>query len=100
MQPLFVQTLTFDDSRLTNVIFSSAAVVAAAAVVFFAADFFVVGFGFPCLAVDLAVCSAIAVAAVVGFAAFFFYPFFQDSANLYVPPHPQIQVQLPAVLMK
>ena len=72
-----------------------------AEVVFFAADFFVAGFGFPCLAVDPAACSAIAAAAaVVGFAAFFFYPFFQDCANLYVQPHLQIQVQLPGVLMK
>ena len=70
-----------------------------AEVVFFAADFFVAGFGFPCLAVDPAACSAIA-AAVVGFAAFFFYLFFQDFANLYVQPHPQIQVHPPAVLMK
>ena len=71
-----------------------------AEVVFFAADFFVAGFGFPCLAVDPAACSAIAAAAaVVGFAAFFFYPFFQDCGDLYVQPHLQIQVPLPGVLM-
>lgn len=69
-------------------------------VVFFAADFFVAGFGFPCPAVDLAVCCMIAAAVVVDFVAFFFYPFFQGCANLYVLPHPQIQVQLPGVLMK
>ena len=102
------QLFTFDVSpkessrtRLTNFIFSSGEVVAAAVVVFS-----VVGFlDFPGSPVCLADCLVVfvdlfAAVAVVDFAAFFFYPFFQDCANLYVQPHPQIQVQLPGVLMK
>ena len=69
--------------------------------VFFVADFVAVGFGFPCLAVGPVVCFAIFVgAAAVDFVVSSFYPFFQDCANLYVLPHPQIEVQLPVVLMR
>ena len=67
-----------------------------------AAVFFVVDFPgcLVCWAAGLVAFAEIFVADVAGFVAFFFYPFFQDCANLYVQPHPQIQVQLPGVLMK
>ena len=93
--------LTSDVSRLTNLISSSGEVVAAVVVVVFSVAGFLDFPGFPaCSTVGPVVCLAISVVAAVDFVVFFFYPIFQDFANLYAQPHPQIQVQLPVVLTK
>src|SRR4030095_11551436 len=94
-----------DESLNKTFTFFSAEVSAVAVVVFFAAavaDFFVVDYlGFlACLADCPVVFVDPFVVAVVDFAAFFFYQFFPGYASLYVPPHLQIRVQLPVVLMK
>ena len=76
-----------------------------AGVVFFvavaAADFFA-GFDFPVCLVDFpaAFVDLFVVVAFADFVAFFFYPFFRGYANLHVPQHLQIPVQLPVVLTK
>ena len=89
------------DTPQRNLIAFFAEAAAVAVAVFFAADFFVGDFpGFLAYwAVGLVAFVVIFAVAVVDFAVSFFYPFFQDSEDLYVLPHLQIQVPLPAALM-